>query len=598
MVRQGNRAPRSSSRSDDADQLVQAALGLTLSEAENAFAKAIARDGRLSREDVPLVLEEKRQVIRKSGLLEYFADRRLGGRGRPRAPQGAGSPGAAPPSPRRRARFGLPEPKGLLLLGVQGCGKSLTAQGDRGAVGAAAAPARHGAHLQRAGRLLGGEPAPRHPRRRERRAGGALDRRDREGALRAPVLGCERRRRHRPRLRRRSSPGSRRRPRRSSWSRPRTGSSSCRPSCCARAASTTSSSSTCPPARSGARSSRSTSRRRGRDPAALRPRPARRARAAGFSGAELEQAGDLGALRRVRRGDGARPGPPRAGPGRGAAALHHHAARRSTRLREWARTRTRAASPARPPEPVPPPTRRPAVSRLRRFLHLERSRGRPPGAGRDPATATAGRFEERRGAPARARQAPRTLRRRTRSLRPGAGALDRARRDGRGRAPVHPLHALRDGPRRLRDRVLGLRREPRHRAAARVQRAALGARQEESAREAAARRGAARARRHARGAELAVARSAPWARPSRARWATASGARLDAALGPARLGRLALGACSARLLLPRASAADAGRSPPAPLDLASPLRDVPHLRPPAPEEPPCRTRAETSSRRR
>jgi SpoVK/Ycf46/Vps4 family AAA+-type ATPase len=77
---------------------------------------------------VPLVLEEKRQVIRKSGLLEYFAaDARL-------ADVGGLASLKTWLSRRRNAfgeaarTFGLPEPKGLLLLGVQGCGKSLTAK--------------------------------------------------------------------------------------------------------------------------------------------------------------------------------------------------------------------------------------------------------------------------------------------------------------------------------------------------------------------------------------------------------------------------------------------------------------------------------------
>jgi AAA+ superfamily predicted ATPase len=127
VVRRGERGRIELTR-DDADQLIQAALGLTLSEAESAFAKALARDGRLSRDDVPLVLEEKRQVIRKSGLLEYFAaDQRLADVGGLQSlktwleRRGAAFSEAA-------RRFGLPEPKGLLLLGVQGCGKSLTAR--------------------------------------------------------------------------------------------------------------------------------------------------------------------------------------------------------------------------------------------------------------------------------------------------------------------------------------------------------------------------------------------------------------------------------------------------------------------------------------
>ncbi len=126
-VRQGHKAVVELSR-DDAEQIIRAAQGLTLSEAENAFAKAIARNGRLDKEDIPLILDEKRQVIRKSGLLEYHpASERLANVG------GLESlkvwltrRGAAFGEPARR--FGLPEPKGLLLLGVQGCGKSLVAK--------------------------------------------------------------------------------------------------------------------------------------------------------------------------------------------------------------------------------------------------------------------------------------------------------------------------------------------------------------------------------------------------------------------------------------------------------------------------------------
>ncbi len=131
VVRRNNRARIELTR-DDADELVRAAQGLTMAEAESAFAKAIATDGRLSREDVGLVLEEKRQVIRKSGLLEYFAAEhglaQVGGLSNLKTwldRRGAAFSEAA-------RRFGLPEPKGLLLLGVQGCGKSLTAKAVAG----------------------------------------------------------------------------------------------------------------------------------------------------------------------------------------------------------------------------------------------------------------------------------------------------------------------------------------------------------------------------------------------------------------------------------------------------------------------------------
>jgi hypothetical protein len=127
VVRENNRAKVELSK-DDAEQLIKAALGLTLSEAENAFAKAIANDGRLWRDDISLVMEEKRQVIRKSGLLEYYpTDEKLANVGGLAHLKGwLDRRGTAFGEAARR--FGLPEPKGLLLLGVQGCGKSLTAK--------------------------------------------------------------------------------------------------------------------------------------------------------------------------------------------------------------------------------------------------------------------------------------------------------------------------------------------------------------------------------------------------------------------------------------------------------------------------------------
>jgi ATP-dependent 26S proteasome regulatory subunit len=127
VVRQGNKASVNLSR-EQAEQLIKAAQGLTLSEAENAFAKAIANDGVLDKNDIQLVLDEKRQVIRKSGLLE-FVDveedlRQVGGltdlkQWLDRRKNAFGESARS---------FGLPSPKGVLFLGVQGCGKSLTAK--------------------------------------------------------------------------------------------------------------------------------------------------------------------------------------------------------------------------------------------------------------------------------------------------------------------------------------------------------------------------------------------------------------------------------------------------------------------------------------
>ncbi len=110
------------------DRLLGAALGLTLNEAENVFAKIIVKDERLSGDDVNEVFAEKQQIIRKSGLLEYYATdenfNRVGGLAILKDWLDKRSIAFS-----REARdFGLPPPKGILLLGVQGCGKSLCAK--------------------------------------------------------------------------------------------------------------------------------------------------------------------------------------------------------------------------------------------------------------------------------------------------------------------------------------------------------------------------------------------------------------------------------------------------------------------------------------
>jgi SpoVK/Ycf46/Vps4 family AAA+-type ATPase len=114
--------------SEAREMIIRAALGLTLTEAENVFAKTLVMDGKLDVEDIPIILSEKEQIIRKSGLLEFFrADERMSHVGglevlkdwlRKRTM--AFTEGAQ--------RFGLPAPKGILMIGVQGCGKSLCAK--------------------------------------------------------------------------------------------------------------------------------------------------------------------------------------------------------------------------------------------------------------------------------------------------------------------------------------------------------------------------------------------------------------------------------------------------------------------------------------
>ncbi|MBP7053724.1 MAG: AAA family ATPase [Phycisphaerae bacterium] len=110
------------------EKIVKALTGLTCAEAENALAKVIVTRSRLDAEDINLLLTEKEQIIRKSGMLEFYS-----------TPERFGSIGGLDNLKawlRQRAKafseaaraFGLPNPRGLVLVGVPGCGKSLCAK--------------------------------------------------------------------------------------------------------------------------------------------------------------------------------------------------------------------------------------------------------------------------------------------------------------------------------------------------------------------------------------------------------------------------------------------------------------------------------------
>ncbi len=110
------------------EKLLQAALGLTLKEAENAFARTLVEHERLTDSEVACILNEKKQVIQKSGILEYHdAQDHLDDVGGMQNLKDWVRKRSVAFSDEAR-RFGLPPPRGVLLLGVQGCGKSLAAR--------------------------------------------------------------------------------------------------------------------------------------------------------------------------------------------------------------------------------------------------------------------------------------------------------------------------------------------------------------------------------------------------------------------------------------------------------------------------------------
>ncbi len=107
------------------DQVLKAAQGLTAGEAENVLAKSLVEKGKF---DVDVILGEKEQIIRKSGILEYYPfNEQLGDVGGLDLLKDWMEKRTVAFTEKARD-FGLPSPRGVLLLGVQGCGKSLSAK--------------------------------------------------------------------------------------------------------------------------------------------------------------------------------------------------------------------------------------------------------------------------------------------------------------------------------------------------------------------------------------------------------------------------------------------------------------------------------------
>lgn len=113
---------------DETNLLIEAFRGLPSTEIENVLSRMIVRDGKLSPDDLSDVICEKGRMIAASGLLQFYPPSEslntVGGLSnlktwlqRKKAAFG------------QNARdFGLDMPKGVLLVGVPGCGKSLTAK--------------------------------------------------------------------------------------------------------------------------------------------------------------------------------------------------------------------------------------------------------------------------------------------------------------------------------------------------------------------------------------------------------------------------------------------------------------------------------------
>lgn len=112
------------------NDMVQAFKGLSEFEIGNILALALSSNGEINRDDLALIREQKRQMIQKSGILEMVEVREK--------KEDIGGLATLQDWLERKAKvfknikkateFGVDIPKGVLIVGMPGCGKSLCAK--------------------------------------------------------------------------------------------------------------------------------------------------------------------------------------------------------------------------------------------------------------------------------------------------------------------------------------------------------------------------------------------------------------------------------------------------------------------------------------
>lgn len=107
------------------EEIIHSAQGLTADEIESALARSLVEDKKLS---VDKIIEEKKQIVRKTGMLEFYPSSN--------SMDDIGGLDLLKEWLLHRSKsftdaardYGIPYPKGILIIGVQGCGKSLVAK--------------------------------------------------------------------------------------------------------------------------------------------------------------------------------------------------------------------------------------------------------------------------------------------------------------------------------------------------------------------------------------------------------------------------------------------------------------------------------------
>jgi len=119
---------------EEVSELHASVRGLSLGEARRILARGIMKDGRLDHQDIEEVREAKRRILERTGVLSPVATATTleNVAGLARFKQWIRARTRAFREPEAARSFGVSPPRGVLLLGVQGCGKSLAAKAVAG----------------------------------------------------------------------------------------------------------------------------------------------------------------------------------------------------------------------------------------------------------------------------------------------------------------------------------------------------------------------------------------------------------------------------------------------------------------------------------